>query len=234
MAVNELYQYSLVNALMSGVSESGITAKQLIEKGNIGLGTFVKMQGELLLLDGKVYQLLAGGKIRIADDTDQIPYAVCTRFKPQSTETLTLENKDSVDTVLEKFNDHASNLFMAYRIEGRFRYLKCRTVKGQEYDGQPLSELGKKQFVAEYDNIEGTIVGFRSPSAWQGFFVAGEHMHFIDKDLKVGGHVLDIADGEVSMGVATIHQIHFELPTSEKFNSAKMSTDDVGLKSVEG
>lgn len=234
MAVNELYQYSLVNALMSGVSESGITAKQLIEKGNIGLGTFVRMQGELLLLDGKVYQLQAEGKIRVAEETDEIPYAVCTHFEPQSTVTVTLENKDSVDAVLEKFNNHAGNLFMAYRIEGRFRYLKCRTVKGQEYEGQPLSELGKKQFVAEYENIEGTIVGFRSPSAWQGFFVAGEHMHFIDKHLKVGGHVLDLADGEVTMGVATINHIHFELPTSEKFNAAKMSTDDVGLKSVEG
>ncbi|KAK5209322.1 hypothetical protein LTR20_003846 [Exophiala xenobiotica] len=234
MAVNEIYQYSLVNALMSGVSDSGITVAQLIEKGNVGLGTFVKMRGELVLLDGKVYQLQAEGNVRVAGPDEQLPYAVCTNFKAQDTVNVTLGDKDSVDAVLEKFNNHASNLFMCYRIEGKFTKVKCRTVKGQEYEGQPLSELGKSQFVAEYENIEGTIVGFRTPEAWQGFFVAGEHMHFISKDRSVGGHVLQLADADVSMGIATINNLHLQLPTSEKFNAAKMSTDDVGLKSVEG
>ena len=235
MAINEIYQYSLVNALMSGVSETGITARQLLEKGNQGLGTFVRMDGELLLLDGTVYQLQSEGKIRVADLNDQIPYAAATHFRSQKTVSVMLESKDAIDAVLEKSNDHASNLFMSYRVEGRFSRLKCRTVKGQEYEGQPLSELGKKQFVAEYTDVEGTIVGFRSPRAWQGFFVAGEHMHFIDRERKIGGHVLELeTDGEVSMGMATLNNVHIELPTSDKFNSAKMSTDDVGLKSVEG
>ena len=236
MAPNEIYQYSLVNALMAGVSESGITASQLISHGNQGLGTFVRMDGELLLLDGKVYQLQAEGKIRVADLNDQIPYAAATHFVPDRTLSVKLETKDAIDVVLEKFNDHASNLFMSYRVEGRFQSLKCRTVKGQEYEGQPLSELGKKQFVAEYEDVEGTIVGFRSPQAWQGFFVAGEHMHFIDKDKKFGGHVLELSTGggEIQMGIATVNNVHIELPTSDKFNAAQMSTDDVGLKSVEG
>jgi alpha-acetolactate decarboxylase len=234
MAVNEIYQYSLVNALMSGVSDSGITVAQLLEKGNQGLGTFVRMDGELLLLDGKVYQLQAEGKIREAEAHDQIPYAAATHFRSEQTVTVDLESKDSIDTVLEKSNDHASNLFMSYRVEGRFSRLKCRTVKGQEYDGQPLSELGKNQFVAEYKDVEGTIVGFRSPAAWQGFFVAGEHMHFIDKERKIGGHVLELQAHEVMMGIATVNNLHIELPTSDKFNAAKMATDDVGLKSVEG
>lgn len=234
MAINEIYQYSLVNALMSGVSDSGITVSELLTKGNQGLGTFVRMDGELLLLDGVVYQLQSEGKIRVAEPEDQIPYAAATHFRSQQTVTVTLENKDAIDAVLERFNDHASNLFMSYRVEGTFSRLKCRTVKGQEYEGQPLSELGKKQFVAEYVDVEGTIVGFRSPTAWQGFFVAGEHMHFIDRDKKIGGHVLELEATDVAMGIATVNNLHIELPTSDKFNAAKMSTDDVGLKSVEG
>ena len=233
---NQIYQYSLVNALMSGVSDSGITVAKLIEKGNQGLGTFVRMDGELLLLDGQVYQLQAEGKIRIADLRDQIPYAAATHFVPQITLTVQLKDKTSIDDVLEKYNNHAGNLFMSYRIEGKFKNLKCRTVKGQEYDGQPLSELGKNQFVANYEDIEGTIVGFRSPEAWQGFFVAGEHMHFIDREKKVGGHVLELStgEGEVQMGVATVNNVHIELPTSDRFNTAKMVTDNIGLKVVEG
>ena len=234
MAKNEIYQYSLVNALMAGVSDSGITVDQLITKGNQGLGTFVRMDGELLLLDGKVYQLQSEGKIRVADSNDQIPYAVSTHFSPQKTMKVKLASKESIDEVLEKLADHTDNLFISYRLEGTFGKLKCRTVKGQEYEGQPLAELGKKQYVADYEDIEGTIVGFRSPAAWQGFFVAGEHMHFIDKEKKVGGHLLELADADVEMGVATNNNIHIELPTSDKFNNAQMATDDVGLKSVEG
>jgi alpha-acetolactate decarboxylase len=235
MAINELYQYSLVNALMSGVSDSGITVSTLLTKGNQGLGTFVRMDGELLLLDGTVYQLQSEGRIRVADPEDQIPYAAAIHFRAQKTVHVTLESKDSVDRVLEDFNDHAGNLFMAYRLTGRFSRIKCRTVKGQEYDGQPLSELGKKQFVAEYTDVEGTIVGFRSPSVWQGFSVAGEHMHFIDKERKVGGHILELESREeVEFGVATVKDVHIELPTSEKFNRTEMRTDDMGLKAVEG
>ncbi|KIW90411.1 alpha-acetolactate decarboxylase [Cladophialophora bantiana CBS 173.52] len=219
---------------MSGVSDSGITVSKLLQKGNQGLGTFVRMEGELLLLDGAVYQLQTEGKIRLADQDDQIPYAAATHFRSQRTVTVRLDTKDSIDAVLEEFNDHASNLFMSYRVEGVFQRLKCRTVKGQEYDGQPLSELGKKQFVAEYHDVEGTIVGFRSPVAWQGFFVAGEHMHFIDKEKKIGGHVLELQAREVNVGIATVNNVHIELPTSDKFNSVIMSTDDAGLKSVEG
>ena len=234
MAANHIYQYSLVNALMAGVSDSGITVSQLLEKGNQGLGTFVRVDGELLLLDDKVYQLQAEGKIREAELNDQIPYAVSTHFVPEKTLKVKLENKNSIDEVLEKFNDHAANLFMSYRVEGKFRKLKCRTVKGQEYEGQPLSELGKKQFVAEYEDVEGIIAGFRSPSAWQGFFVAGEHMHFVDKDRKFGGHVLELAAEEVQIGIATVNNLHIELPTSAKFNKTEMATDDAGLKTVEG
>lgn len=234
METNHIYQYSLVNALMAGVSDAGITVSQLIEKGNQGLGTFVRMDGELLLLDGKVYQLQAEGKIREADPDDQIPYAVSTHFVPQKQLRTDLPTKDAIDQILERCNDQADNLFMSYRVEGKFKRLKCRTVKGQEYDGQPLAELGKKQFVTEHEDFEGVVVGFRSPAAWQGFFVAGEHMHFVDKNRKFGGHVLELSAEDVQIGVATIHNVHIELPTSDKFNKAQMSTDDAGLKRVEG
>ncbi|RMD44219.1 hypothetical protein DV735_g908, partial [Chaetothyriales sp. CBS 134920] len=232
---NEIYQYSLVNALMAGVSDSGITVEELLTKGNQGLGTFVRMDGELLLLDGTVYQLQAEGKIRVAEAKDQIPYAVATHFEAQHTAQVRLDSKDSVEAELDRLDaHHSANLFMSYRLEGTFGRLKCRTVKGQEHEGESLAELGKRQYVKDYQNIQGTIIGFRSPAAWQGFFVAGEHMHFIDADRKSGGHVLDFSDADVRLAVSTLNNIHIELPTSDKFNQAKMETDDKGLKSVEG
>jgi alpha-acetolactate decarboxylase len=90
------------------------------------------MNGELLFLDDKVYQLLPEGKIREADESDKIPFAVSTNFVPQSTSDVELRDKDDVDNGLNSFNNHAANLFMTYRINGKFDHLKCRTVRGQE------------------------------------------------------------------------------------------------------
>lgn len=234
MEDNHIYQYSLLNALMDGVCETGIPVSKFLTKGTQGLGTFVRMQGELLFLDGKVYQLQAGGKTREADPSDQIPFAVSTNFVTQSTQSVDFADKSGIDQALDGFNDHAKNLFMTYRIDGAFDHVKCRTVEGQEYKGQSLSELGKKQSIEEYSKVEGTIIGFRTPLNWQGFGVAGEHLHFINKDRSAGGHVLDVRGKGLEMKMAVAANVHVELPTSEDFNAAELVTDDKGVKEVEG
>ncbi|KAK6408183.1 hypothetical protein LTR81_017402 [Elasticomyces elasticus] len=216
MEDNHIYQYSLLNALMDGVSETGITVSKFATKGNQGLGTFARMNGELLFLDSKVYQLQAEGNVREAGPDDQIPFA------------------NAIDDALNAFKHYAKNLFMSYRVHGHFQYLKCRTVRGQEYKGQPLSELGKKQSVEEYHDVTGTIIGFRTPSNWQGFGVAGEHLHFINDERTAGGHVLELQADEVEIQIAVANNVHIELPTSEDFNSASLNTDDEGVKNVEG
>lgn len=234
MEDNHIYQYSLLNALMDGVCETGIPVSKFLTKGTQGLGTFVRMQGELLFLDGKVYQLQAGGKTREADPSDQIPFAVSTNFVAQSTQSVDFADKSGIDQALDGFNDHAKNLFMTYRIDGAFDHVKCRTVEGQEYKGQSLSELGKKQSIEEYSKVEGSIIGFRTPLNWQGFGVAGEHLHFINKDRSAGGHVLDVRGKGLEMKMAVAANVHVELPTSEDFNAAELVTDDKGVKEVEG
>lgn len=227
-------RFSLLNALMDGVCETGIPVSKLATKGNQGLGTFSRMNGELMFLDGHVYQLQAQGNVREADPSDQIPFAVSTHFVPQKTSQVELKDKPDVGNALNSFNDHAKNLFMTYRINGTFEYLKCRTVRGQEYKGQPLSELSQKQSVEEYENVEGTIIGFRTPKNWQGFGVAGEHLHFIKKDRKAGGHVLEVRAKKVEMQMAVASNVHVELPTSDDFNAAELVTDDEGVKKAEG
>lgn len=234
MEPNHIYQYSLLSALMSGVSTTGVPVSTFVKKGNQGLGTFTLMDGELLSLDGTIYQLQSEGRVRIAEPTDQIPFGVTTNFVPEATKTVDLEDKNAIDRELDSFSPHSANLFITYRIQGTFSHIKARTVKGQEYPGQPLTELGKKQFVDSYTNIKATVIGFRSPKSWQGFAVAGEHLHFIDSERKVGGHVLELKAKGVEINMAIASNIHIELPTGEDFNDAKLDVDDEGIKGVEG
>lgn len=234
MEPNSLYQFSLLNALMDGVCETGVPVSKFLQKGNHGLGTFVRMNGELIALDGKVYQLQGDGGVREAGDDEQIPFGVISNFSPQALKMVSIPDKTALDQILDDYNNKTANLFMTYRIEGRFKSLKCRTVKGQEYKGQKLSELASKQSVHDYDDVEGTIVGFRSPVSWQGLAVAGQHLHFIDHDRSIGGHVLEISAHDVSMGIAVASNVHVELPTSEDFNAATLLVDDAGIRRVEG
>lgn len=86
----------------------------------------------------------------------------------------------------------------------------------------------------EHSDVKGTIIGFRTPSNWQGFGVAGEHLHFINEDRTAGGHVLEVEAKQVEMKMAVASNVHVELPTSEDFDAATLITDDEGVKKVEG
>ncbi|GAM91170.1 hypothetical protein ANO11243_092170 [Dothideomycetidae sp. 11243] len=235
MAPNHLYQYSIMNALMAGIADGGITVGEYVKKGNQGVGTFVEMKGELILIDGEVYRMKSDGTTDKAAAHEQLPYAVATHFEPQRTIRQGLTSKAGVEAVLRQHSGKAGNLFISFRITGRFSKMRCRSVGGQMYPHQPLSEVGETQTERTFHDIEGVIVGIRSPKSWQGVSVAGEHMHFIDNDRNKGGHVLELcADGEVEFGLAVISHLHVELPTSDGFNEAGLATDDSGLHKVEG
>ncbi|PGH33202.1 alpha-acetolactate decarboxylase [[Emmonsia] crescens] len=233
---NHIYQYSLLSALMEGVCEAGISVSKLLSQGNHGIGTFARMDGELILLDDTVYQLQADeGGVREASMEDQIPYAVATNFSP--THTLvhqSLQSKLSIEEVLTAIAPQARNLFLSYRIKARFSSMTVRMVRGQQYPGQPLSELGDNQCINHYEDIEGTVVGFRAPVAWQGFSVSGHHLHFISSDCTRGGHVLDLRTDDATIYMAVASNVRIELPTSEEFNVAKLKVNDAGIKKVEG
>ena len=83
-------------------------------------------------------------------------------------------------------------------------------------------------------DVNHRLTHIRSPKNWQGFNVAGEHLHFITDDHKAGGHLLEVKAKKVEMQMAIVANVHVELPTTEDFNNAKLTTDDAGLKKVEG
>ncbi|OZJ03682.1 hypothetical protein BZG36_03535 [Bifiguratus adelaidae] len=234
MLTNELYQYSILNALMSGVSEGGIPASKLTKVGNQGLGTFVRMNGELVLLDDTVYQFKADGTVRRADPEDEIPFAMAVSLDPSFSVNQAIDSKDAVASIIADQLPHTANLFAAYRIDAHFKFLKVRSVAGQDYKGQSLSELGHKQTFYEFKDVQGTIVGFYTPASWQGISVAGHHLHFISNDRTKGGHVLAVEAAMAKISGAIMTNVHIELPMSQDFNDADLRSDDAAIRKMEG
>ncbi len=61
MQVNRLFQYNTLGALMAGLYGS-LTVGELLEHGDLGLGTLDSIDGELIVLDGKAYQAKGAGR----------------------------------------------------------------------------------------------------------------------------------------------------------------------------
>jgi len=78
-----MYQISTSSALVEGVYSGSIPSTSLLEHGDFGLGTFEALGGEMVILDGEIYQI--AGEVRLRPDDFLIPFAAVTRFHEDST-----------------------------------------------------------------------------------------------------------------------------------------------------
>ena len=78
--VNEdvLFQTSTIDALLEGVYDGDITFGELKEHGDFGLGTFNGLDGEMLELDGNVYQIKTDGVAYPVDESMSTPFSAVT------------------------------------------------------------------------------------------------------------------------------------------------------------
>jgi acetolactate decarboxylase len=80
-----VFQTSTVNALMEGASTGDMTMGELKTHGDFGLGTFDGLDGEMIELDGKVFQVRSDGRAHPVEDTARTPFATVSFFKADET-----------------------------------------------------------------------------------------------------------------------------------------------------
>ncbi|KAL2174910.1 alpha-acetolactate decarboxylase [Thermothelomyces heterothallicus CBS 202.75] len=237
MAYNEVFQYSIISALMDGVASHGPPVARILEHGDHGLGTFQNMNGEMIVLDGQVYQMKADGSVVHIDPTDTItPFATVTRFKPTEQRRATVVGKAGLEALLTGLFPNAKNHFLAVRMDGVFRKVNVRTAGGQTKPREGMVDVCARQTVHRFAGVKGTIVGFRCPPYVMGINVAGDHFHFIAEDRQRGGHILEFeTEGDVDITAAQMSNFHLELPTEDdEFNDAELKLQAQGIKAVEG
>src|SRR5215472_14166951 len=115
----ELYQTSLMSALMAGIYEGQATYGEIRKHGDFGLGTFNDLDGEMVGFDGTFYQLRSDGSARPVTDDQKTPFAVVTFFQPQQElDVAQPMTKTDLLAMIEKATD--ANLFSAVRVDGIF------------------------------------------------------------------------------------------------------------------
>lgn len=220
------FQTSTIDALIAGVYDGNMTCRELMKHGNFGIGTFDTLDGEMVLLDGKMYQVKSDGKVYEPNHSLRTPFATVTRFTPEKRFTLPA-GTDFTD--LEKIVDQQApnkNLFLAIKITGKFKLMHTRSVPSQKKPYPALNIVTKSQPEFHLTEVSGTIVGFRCPPYVKGVNVPGYHLHFIDDARTVGGHILGFELTEGQCEVDTLNQYRLSLPADEAaFAATDLSKD---------
>jgi acetolactate decarboxylase len=212
------YHYSIWYAFVNKVFEGDLTVKELKTKGDIGLGSYSKLDGELVMLDGISYQVTEDGKVSVPKDDAKIVYVNATHFEKDLG--FNLSEKVNYDALREKINTKlpSKNMLYGFKIHGNFKSIKCGGLHKQEppfKDG--LDVLIPKRPVFERENVSGTMVGFFCPEFIGNINVAGYHLHFISDDKTFGGHVMDFEADDLKVAMDEMNEYQFVLPKTEAY-----------------
>ncbi len=208
-----LYLCAPVNALVEGIYKERFPLEKLREHGDFGLGTFDGLDGEMVMLDGRVFQIAGSGLVREVTEPAATPFACVTTWTPASHDELSdeLTYDGFLDWLLTLLP--SPNLIYALRIEGTFAEIKVRSVPKQE-NYRPLVEVAREQPEFTFEEAQGTLAGFYTPSFLDSLSVPGLHLHFLSRDRTQGGHLLECRPRGVSASVQFISTLELGLPMS--------------------
>jgi len=222
--LHTLFQVSTSAALVEGLYQGAVKVARLLSHGDFGLGTFIDLDGEMVVLDGACYQVSSDGTVSGVEGDRLIPYAIVTRFNAEfSKKHPELSSFAELITVCDELRD-SENLFYAFRIEGTFSLVKTRVMKPvREGTGLKAAASAQQEFL--FQEQRGTLVGLWSPGFAGSFSVPGYHFHFLSTDRKSGGHVLECRAVDVTIGGCAMNEMHVSLPETAEFLKADLSRD---------
>ena len=220
---NKMFQVSTLHALVAGYTRGVITVQELERQGNVGLGTFEGVDGEMILLDGVCYRARQDGDVvRAAPDTG-VPFASVasveggTAFELGETRGIEALNDELNCKIDEAF---ALNSLHVVTISGAFESVSARSESAYRADHVTLKDmLATTQREFTFENLDGTLVCVYHPDFMDGINAPGWHVHFLSDDRTRGGHVFDVA---LISGQAVMHKIdriEIQLPATPAFDT---------------
>lgn len=232
-----IHQVSLMQAFMHGEFDGVISVGDLKTYGDTGLGTFEGVNGEMIVLDGVVYQAASDGSINIMKDNETVPFTTVTSFDED--EKIPEISADSFDDLTAKLDKETAkygvNNMYVVKIKGDFSNITVRSIEKQEKPYKEFTEVAKvDQRVFNYTNQTGTIVAVYFPEYMNEVNMHGWHLHFLNDAKDKGGHVLGLTMENGEGSIDTIQEFDMILPQSESFANMNFSENMTAkIKSVE-
>jgi acetolactate decarboxylase len=208
---DELFQVGTLATLSAGGFDGSVPVDDLVDHGDFGLGTFDGLDGELVVLDGVVYQVPASGTPQEVDDGLTTPFAAVTTWDSDSRHEFPdpmscADLQTAVDQLVDAGTPYA------VKVSGEFSTLLTRSVGRQTSPYQPLADVLEGQVEFPLEQVTATMVGFRLPDYMAESNAAGYHFHAVTEDRDAGGHVLDCQTADVTVELDAIDTWQVELP----------------------
>jgi acetolactate decarboxylase len=232
---NHLFTVGVGAGLIGGLYDGYYPYRLLKQHGNFGLGAPDKLDGELVVFQGKVYQTQYTGKTFLVDDRQLTPFAMVHFFQPDRKITISSAmGKESLFHYLDSILTNVNGLY-AIHISGKFSYIKTRAfppVKAHEHT--PLAAMLHLQHFFEFNNAKGDLVGYRLPSFMDNTNISGYHFHYLSAQKDAGGHIIDIKSDSITIEIDRLDSYTVHVPSTsefEQFDFKKSKAEDI--KSVE-
>jgi acetolactate decarboxylase len=222
-----LYQVSTIDALVMGAYDGVLPAGEIEKHGDFGIGTFEALDGEMVAIDGRYYQITSDGAVYEIKPSVPVPFASVTFFENDNT--IIVSGSRNFTTFTNGIDKGlpSKNLIYAIRADAIFPEMIVRAIPRQEKPYPPLAEAATHQVVNRLENTSGTIVGFYLPAYMKGVNMPGYHLHYISADRKTGGHILDFTPPDTPVVVLIDQTPDFSMsaPTTGNFAAMNFSGD---------
>lgn len=201
------------SALLNDSGYDGrITCEALYGYGDSGIGVFDRLDGEMLMLDGKFFRVKPDGNIIEAHPGSKLASATVVNYAWDRV--IKVDRRTSF-AGLRKTVDAATgntNGFYALKIKGKFLSLQTTTPAVQKEPYMPMDKVRSFQKTVEIQDVSGTIFGFRLPEFVEGVADPGYHCNFVSRSLSAGGHVLDFVMLEGTVEIDACDRLNIVLP----------------------
>jgi acetolactate decarboxylase len=217
-ANNQLFTAGIASGLMGGLFDGFYPVGKLLTQGNFGLGAPDKIDGELLVFNGKAYKTDVSGKTTVLPPAHKVSFAMVNFFKPFGSLRVQQElDKDGLFRLLDSLLPQQNNMY-AIHIKGRFKFIKTRAFPKVENHPYPtLSSMIPLQHFFPYNDVSGDLIGYRLPAYMDNTNIAGYHFHFLSQNQQQGGHIVELRLADVVIEYQPLHSYTVAVPDDSLF-----------------
>jgi acetolactate decarboxylase len=225
-----VYHVSTFEKLQAGDYYGKVPLTAVLRNGDFGIGTFVGIDGEMIIYEGKVWQGDVSGKVNLIENDALTPFAMVTDFAADIS--FELASCGSYGEIQKKLLAAVEDQTMihAVKVHGTFPYIKYRSVPGQTTPYPGLADVVAQQKKYERYQVAGTVVGFWYPDNLGGVQTPGFHLHFISDDHQSAGHILELAVTTAQAELDVCNGIYADLT---KAMEASVSEDILYRQSID-
>lgn len=232
---NSLFTVGVGSGLIGGLYDGFYSYRSLTQHGDFGLGAPDKLDGEIMIFQGKVYQTQHTGKTFQVNDRELTPFSMVNFFHPDITITPGKAlDKAGLFHLLDSILTNVNGMY-AIHISGKFSYLKTRAFPPvQAHQHTPLADMLNLQRFFEFRDGQGDLIGYRLPYFMDNTNISGYHFHYLSAQKDAGGHIIDLKTDNIKIEIDMLDSYTIKLPATtdfQHFDFKKNREEDI--KSVE-